>query len=282
VQVGFDNLIGNTLHLGSYGIGPIAAAKGMRAKTIELNQYIKNQEDIGALKIGRASYAANSAEVRRLNARIAALEGANDSLSIAPLIKAGEFSTISENLDEADVAIRQGDIYSYLEEQMDKLPTAVRTTIKNVTISKETTLFQGMSRFVQYGDFIAKAVLYDHLTQKKKQSEREALDVIFEEFVAFNRLAGRSRDGLEGIGLLWFWKYKIRIQKVAIGMMRDRPLSALMMMGEVAPALGIHTAWDGSLLAKFMDGSIDYSVGPEMGLGAPSLNPWWAVLDVVK
>ena len=160
----------------------------MRQKSIELNQYIKNLEEVGRLKIERASYAANSAETRRLNARIAALEGANDSLSIAPLIKAGEFSTISENLDEADLAVRQGDIFTYLEAATDKLPGWTTTAAKNFAITKDTALFQGLSRFVQYGDFIAKAVLYDHLTQKKKLSEREALDVIFEEFVAFNRL----------------------------------------------------------------------------------------------
>ncbi|MBT0780700.1 hypothetical protein [Paracoccus sp. pheM1] len=38
---------------------------------------------------------------------IRALKEANARLSIAPLLNAGEFSTISENLTEADVAIRE-------------------------------------------------------------------------------------------------------------------------------------------------------------------------------
>ena len=48
----------------------------------------------------------NQTEAKKLRAKIAALEDANASMSIAPLIKAGEFNTISESLTEADVAIR--------------------------------------------------------------------------------------------------------------------------------------------------------------------------------
>lgn len=90
---------------------------------------------------------------------------------------------------------------------------------------------------VQYGDFIAKAVLYDHLTQKKGMDSETALEEIMEEFVQYNRLLGRGRDFLESMGLLWFWSYKLRIMKIAVKMLRERPLSALFMMGGVGPAM---------------------------------------------
>lgn len=66
-------------------------------------------------------------------------------------------------------------------------------------------------------------MLYDHLIQKKGMTKREALDRIFEEFVAYNRLPGRGRDFLESMGVMWFWNYKIRIMKVMGNMLRERP-----------------------------------------------------------
>jgi len=45
---------------------------------------------------------------KRLEAEKAALEDASRRMSIWPMIEAGEFSTISEGLTEADAAISQG------------------------------------------------------------------------------------------------------------------------------------------------------------------------------
>ena len=87
VRVGLGNLLGNVVQLAGHGIGPIAAAKGFREKFIEITEYVKNIEESGKLRIERASYASNSSEARRLTARIAAFEGANNALSIAPLIR---------------------------------------------------------------------------------------------------------------------------------------------------------------------------------------------------
>lgn len=122
---------------------------------------------------------------------------------------------------------------------------------------------------VQYGDFVAKAVLYDHLTQKKKMSEADALDVIMEEFVQYNRLAGRGRDFLESNGLLWFYNYKLRIQKIVVKSIRERPLNSLIAMGGVGPALDVDSVWSGSLGGVLADGSYSFSIGPGMAQGAP-------------
>ena len=98
-----------------------------------------------------------------------------------------------------------------------------QTAFKNIVITKDTALFQGLNRAVQYGDFISKAVLYDHLTKEKGMSQEDTMRIISEEFVNYNRLSGRGRDYLESIGLLWFMNYKIRIMKVMARMIRERP-----------------------------------------------------------
>jgi len=170
-----------------------------------------------------------------------------------------------------------------LEKATDKLPGWASTVAKNALITKDTALFQGLNRMVQYGDFISKAVLYDHLMKDVDKNDPDAfaeaqtfaLEEIMEEFVQYNRLPGRSRDFLESNGLLWFWNYKLRIMKVAGKMMRDRPVHSLLAMGSVGPQSGVDTVWSGSLAGNIADGSWDYSVGPMMGIQSMTMNPYY-------
>jgi len=142
-------------------------------------------------------------------ARDTALENANKGLSIAPLLESGEFSTISENLTEADQAIREGRLSDYLEKAADKLPGWGQEIGKNLLITKDTALFQGLNRGIQYGDFIAKAILYDHRLAQGVSKE-DALAEVSTAFVNYNLSSGRARDYFEAIGMGWFISYKLR------------------------------------------------------------------------
>ena len=132
----------------------------------EITQYVKNKEEIQKLQVRMAALALDPKAMAPLVARIRVLEEANARLSIAPLIKAGEFSTISENLTEDDVAIREGKWAERIEALVNKLPDTGQDIARNVLMTKDSAVFQSLNRMVQYGDFIAKAVLYDHLMEK--------------------------------------------------------------------------------------------------------------------
>lgn len=268
------NIISNMLHLATWGLGPIEQAKQTRKKFLEISQYVKNQERTLELNAELAANIGNASKERRIKAELQAIEDLNKSLSIKPLLDAGEFSTISESLTEADVALRDGKISEYLEIAADKLPGAAQTAFKNFVLTKDTALFQGLNRAVQYGDFVAKAVLYDHLMKSKGYSEKQAMDVIKEEFVNYNRNAGRGRDYLENMGLLWFYNYKLRIMKVLARSLRERPASMLFWAGGVGPMTDIDTVASGSVAGAFLDGRLGYSIGPEMGYEGLFLNPW--------
>ncbi len=57
-----------------------------------------------------------------MEAELDTLEDANRRMSIWPLIEAGEFSTISEGLTEADAALAEGKWAQYIQGIMDKVP----------------------------------------------------------------------------------------------------------------------------------------------------------------
>lgn len=276
VLVAYENIVSNVFHLSMLGVSLPEIVRLGRQKFIETTQFVENQGKIRELEVELARLVGKPTEKAKTEGRIAALKEANAKMSIAPLIEAGEFSTVSENLTEADVAIRGGRWADYIERATDKLPGWTPALAKNLLITKDTALFQGLNRMIQYGDFVAKAVLYEHMTKVENKSQEEALETILEEFVQYNRLAGRGRDNLESWGLLWFYNYKLRIMKIALKAFREKPLSALL-MNAWAPGVGVDTAYSGSLPGAGLDGRLNYSFGPEMGLNSITMNPWFSL-----
>jgi hypothetical protein len=122
-----DNLTANLLQLHMNGMSLPEIGKKMISKFLEITEYVKNKNTITTLERQYTSAIAkqNQTEAKKLRAKIAALEDANASMSIAPLIKAGEFNTISESLTEADVAIRDSKFGEWLETAVDKLPSGI-------------------------------------------------------------------------------------------------------------------------------------------------------------
>jgi hypothetical protein len=272
VVVTVGNLVSNTTHLQTLGLNPISSLKAMRDKYIEVTQYVANKTQISNLHLSLAADIKDRSKVLKLKAQIRALEDANNSMSIKPLIDAGEFSTVAEGLTEADEAARTGKLGELFEKAVSKLPDAAVTIGKNILITKDTPIFKALNRTVQYGDFVAKAVLYDH-QMNKGIPEKEVLAQIADEFVNYNTLPGRGRDALESFGLLWFFNYTLRINKVAARTIRNRPASAVLFGAGVGPMFDIDTVFDSSLPASIAQGKIAYKLGWGMGLDSPGLMP---------
>lgn len=178
-------------------------------------------------------------------------------MAIWPLIEAGEFSAISNGQVTAeDLSLANGTWTDWVERKVSQLKEPLRTSARYAMITRDTSLFQGLARAVQYGDFVAKAVLYDDLTKRKKLASKEAVATVNEAFVNYNRLAGRSRQYLESVGLLWFYNYKLRIMKEAVYQLRHNPLRSLLMVAVPgAPLIGdIGTPVSDNILAILGDG----------------------------
>lgn len=154
-------------------------------------------------------------QLHKIEAEEKSINDAIDRMSIGPLYRAGEFTTIAEGETEIDAAIANGAWVEKMREQLDRLPEKAGTIERYAAITKDMALFKGLARSVQHGDFIAKSILYDHLTKRQGRSHEEAMKTVIDEFVAYNFLPSRSRPYLESIGLTWFWAFKLRSIKVA-------------------------------------------------------------------
>lgn len=271
------NFVSNVYQLSSRGVPLLNIAKGMPAKIGEIDSYAKTRlRQIEAEAELRAA-TGNTVATRKLETEIQSITDAHKRLSIWPLIEAGEFSSIADvGMQAEDLELTSGKLASYIERQVDKLPDSVKTAGRYALITKDTALYRGLQKSVQYGDFIAKAVLYDDLTKRLGMSKADALARITEEFVNYDRLPGRFRSYLENMGLLWFYNFKIRSTKVALSTIRNNPVHALLSMSLPAPDfLGtIGSPIGDNIAAKALSDTLGSSVGTDMAFRAPTLNPW--------
>lgn len=279
------NFVSNIYQLSMNGVPMRNIFKGFKEKTYELNTYIKNREIERQLQndLFVAEGANDSVNMRKLSARLQALRDSYKSLTIWPLLEAGEFGAITEGgISQEDLAIAKGGYAALIDKIANKMPDGIKDVARYGLVTRDTALFKALSRATQYGDFLGKAILYDDLLRRKNMSQTEALAYINEEFINYNRFAGRNRAYLESMGMMWFYNFKLRSMKVAQRMMHKHPLRALLHTALMPrlPFLGsVGNPITDNMLAVVMDGRLGYSLGPGMLFRAPQLNPWVSMVD---
>jgi len=168
----------------------------------------------------------NTQSITELDARIVELTDALARNPVKNLVDAGLFQTIVEDVDTVD------DNYSYKSKLMRKvdsktqwMPEAVKNTGKFFYMSHDTPLYKLMYQGTHLSDFIARYTLYEHMVSRKKNplTEQEAIQLSVEAFVNYDIPTHRLIQYLNDMGILWFTKYYMRIQKVIMFLMRDNP-----------------------------------------------------------
>jgi hypothetical protein len=273
------NIVSNMFQLLNHGVPLKHVLRGVPRKTAEINHYVKGRArevDLEA-DLRAAEGKGDIITRRKVQAELQSLQDSFKRLSIWPLIQEGEFSAISNgHVTAEDLALADGKWTNFIEQKVASLPNGLRTPARYALVTRDTAMFQGLARAVQYGDFIAKAILYDDLTARKQMPKHDAVANVSEAFVNYNRLAGRGRQYLESVGLLWFYNYMLRIMKESAHLLRHNPLRSLTSLAVPSlPLIGDigNPAMD-NVLALGADGKLGYSIGPHMGLGSFRLNPW--------
>lgn len=270
------NFLANLYQMIARGVPVKNIAKSIPQKTAEINQYLKSRlRQVDAEAELRA--ATNPNQIRKLKAEIQSISDSHKRLSIWPLLEAGEFSSIADaGIGRDDILITEGKLHEYMDKLADKLPKSVRNAGRYALITKDTALFQGIQKTVEYSDFIAKAIIYDELTQRKGKTREEALGRVTEEFINYDRLPGRFRGYMESVGLMWFYNFKIRSAKVAVSMIRNNPVHAAMAMLAPTPTMfgNVGLPIQDNIFSIAAQGNLGYSFGFGQGLRAHTLNPW--------
>ena len=277
------NAISNAYHLMNIGV-PVKDIIGKTPRKIaEIEKYV--QGTVKEIEIEAALSAAETpSEKQKYRAELQSIRDSYKSLSIWPLIERGEFSTITkDNITREDLLLTQGKFTSYMEKKMENWPEWGKELGSNVLITKDSPVYEDLQKFVDYGDFVSKAIMYDHLTENKKWSKEKTLGEITEEFINYDLLPGRFRGTMERLGLLWFYNFKIRSTKIALRRLRRNPVRSLLISNmpqiDVFGSLGIPI--NDNIFYKAANGSLVHSVGPMMGIRSPMLHPVPNALDAL-
>ncbi|WP_244832394.1 hypothetical protein [Caballeronia sp. TF1N1] len=278
VVVPMVNAMGNVLQLMSRGVPIKHVLTGIPKKIAETNTYVKQRQKQIEIEADLRTATDDVVKTRQLQTQWQVIEDGFKRLSIYPLIQNGEFTAISDatQVGADDVELTSGKWHSFLEAQVAKMPKAFQTAGRYAFVTKDTALYKGLQKSVEYGDFIAKAVLYDDLMNRHKLTQEKALGRITEEFVNYDKLPGRFRGYLESVGLLWFYNFKIRATKTAMSMLRNNPVHSLLAYSLPLPDLfsSVGTPLTDNFIAKLFSGQIGYSWGLGQLLHAPAMNPW--------
>lgn len=278
IVVPVSNIVSNFYQLMMNGVPLSYMGKPLAAKIKETNAYLANRARQAEIQTEMAAYAKRPMILHRLQAEHEAIDAENQKMSIWPLIERGEFNTIADSLSEADRVVNFSQFFERVEQEVDKLPAGVKDAAQYAYVSRNTSLFKLLNRSTQYGDFLSKALLYDHMIKNQGKSVEDTYAIVRNEFVNYNLLPGRNRTFLESVGLIWFWNFKIRSVKVAIRLMRDNPLKALiwsMVPSSWVPLPGTDdSVLTDNLVTKAMDGTLDNSTGPGMIRLLWEGNPW--------
>ena len=279
------NAISNVIQLMIAGVPLTAIIKGIPQKTAELEHYFDTQREIMKLQ---ADIFATTDEYQKglLEARIETLRNSYQGMqTIRPLIEQGEMSTVADlGIKPDEVEISDGQLGQWFEEKLGELPEPLNTLSRTLAVTKDTTLYQALEKSVQYGDFVAKSILYDDLINRRGWTREAAMRRIKEEFVDYDKFKGRQRQYLESIGLMWFYDYKIRSVKVAASLLKYNPFGAL--IGSMIPAFvpfnaiglsEVGTAVTDNLISKAWEGGLGNTMGFDMFFRSLTMNPFVAL-----
>ncbi|WBQ32526.1 virion-associated RNA polymerase [Erwinia phage Kuerle] len=276
VIVPFANAVANVLQLVGRGVPMKDVVRGVPRKLAEINTYVKTRALEVEAEADLRAAENDPREQRRLQSKIQGFQDSYRRMSIWPLLEAGEFSAIHDASVGDTIELTSGRINSFMEQQVDKLPKSLQTAGRYALVTKDTALFKALEKSVEYGDFVAKAILYDDIVRRQKKPVANGLAAVTEEFVNYDRLPGRFRGYMEKTGLLWFYNYKVRSVKVALSTIRNNPVHALLAANLPLPDMfgNIGSPITDNLITQMADGGLNYSVGMGQAFHAPFLNPW--------
>ena len=179
---------------------------------------------------------------------------------VTKLIDAGLKPTIVEDISQDE------DEFSYkslltkkFNESTGWVNKDVMSVARTLYMAHDTRLYQGLNNITQMSDFVARFVLYEHLTTRDKNplSSEDAISQAGESFVNYDIPMTKFVQYMDDMGVLYFTKYFLRIQRVLIKLAKDNPMRVMFtaLLGNFADLGPI--VLDGSMISHFGNNPMD-------------------------
>ena len=163
------------------------------------------------------------------NDRIVELETSIKNNPVTPLMDAGQFPSILEDLDEEVTYNFKPYLDKKLDEFTDKLPQPLVGVGKFLAVSKDTPIYKILYKTTQMSDFVAKYTMYTKL-KREGVEEDAAQRTIRESFINYDIPSGKVLHTLNKTGLLMFTRYFLRIQKVIARLFSEKTARGILLV----------------------------------------------------
>jgi predicted NAD-dependent protein-ADP-ribosyltransferase YbiA (DUF1768 family)/plasmid maintenance system antidote protein VapI len=274
------NIFSNFTTSWLYGVPPTYIVKKWREGYKELQRYQKDAEELKLLElkqIGNPSLKNND----KLNLRKKELTNELNHNKVAKFIDMGLFNSITEDINKNDFTYRNKSMStiknSTVGKKFDNLFKGNVVKVANQAyMGEETAFFKTMMHATQASDFIARYAMYKHATEIKGMDKDKAYKQMVETFVNYDQPLNKYLQYGNDIGLLFFIKYYLRIQRATINLAVDKPLNiALLFIANGMLGFDFESIMESSVLAGnfFPTGGGPIKVLDEVGLfgGLPGL-----------
>ena len=252
------NVLSNTMFGIIYGVPPEFMFEKQAEGAIKLNNYIADSRLLLDLKL-QVKFAIKTGEsTKALLAEIATVETNINTSPIMPLINAGVFQTIVEDIDVLkdpySYASKVSDFFDDIQGKGGKTETGVkgaREAYRYAYMSDDTAVFKALMATTQFSDFASRYAKYEYMTKFEGIEESIAMEQIMTDFVNYETPTNKYLQFANDYGLQMFTKYGFRILRVLSSLLEGRPLNALgfLVLNDVLAA-GLASPFDATPFAN--------------------------------
>ena len=257
------NIISNVMISLMRGMSPKEVLKYQTEAAVELTKYKKAEHRKDLLLAQIDAKQLSKAKIQQARAEIAAIENKLKKSPIRPLIDAGLFQAIVEDV-ALDSVSEDSKIIQAIKDRVEGLPPVLREGSKYLWMTKETPMFKMMMTFTQYSDFVARYAMYKTGVEKMKRkgvdsktAHDKQLRVALDTFVNYELPDGSMLQYLNDMGLVMFTKYFMQAQNIVRNNFKEKPLHTMMMLGlQAISGVDVEDPYDSSFIVKDMSNMV--------------------------
>jgi len=184
-----------------------------------------------------------------------------DNMAINPvafLIDSGVFQTIVEDVDiDESQYTYKGLVEEKLTPLVSRVPGPLKKLARLAYMTHDTKLYRFLREGTQLSDFVARAALHKHNTEKKGMTAEASVNNIKEVFIDYDAPTSKSLQYANDMNLLMFTKFAVRSQKIIAQTFTKAPARALGLLGLENVLGDMPTIDDGNIIQTSLIGKIN-------------------------
>lgn len=234
------NTMSNVMQLWMSGVPMTYVAKHYTNSFEALRKYKRFDERLGQVNYLLEDTSLTTRQRAKLEEEKLQLESELAENPIGELIDEGVLPNIVEDMSarpedfsiQSALAKKIKGVETY-NKAMAKMPKTMKNLSRELFITQDSEFYKILNGFAQFSDFGARAVRYNYLVSNG-MDKQTAIGKVMDEYINYDLPTGRYLQFLNDIGIVWFSKYLIRVQKTIAQMFLENParvISLLLVQG---------------------------------------------------